>query len=190
MPSSTSSNKEKHLLFSEDPAHLERTIRKHQRSTSIDAAAFTSTDSRTHPSTDTRPSSSTDIPRSSSTDSTLRTSIDPQSRNMVTIVILRQDVTDDDFWQVVKHEKLGEGDFEVESSMSFGGSHWCRPMSMDAHRSTDHDEDRSTDYSRNRSTSSAESTAECSADHKLDVVHELLRKQVCSAEGEAAVDME
>ncbi|KAF3549505.1 hypothetical protein DY000_02007907 [Brassica cretica] len=53
----------------------------------------------------------------------------------------------DDFWQVVKHEKLGEGDFEVESSMSFGGSHWCRPMSIDAHRSTDHDEDRSIDYS-------------------------------------------
>ena len=33
-------------------------------------------------------------------------------------------IIDDDFWQVVKHEKLGEGDFEVESSMSFGGSHW------------------------------------------------------------------
>ncbi|KAF2604726.1 hypothetical protein F2Q70_00026646 [Brassica cretica] len=47
--------------------------------------------------------------------------------------------------------------------MSFGGSQWCRPMSMDAHRSTDHDEDRSTDYSGHRSTSSAESTAECSA---------------------------
>ncbi|KAF2547728.1 hypothetical protein F2Q70_00022468 [Brassica cretica] len=47
--------------------------------------------------------------------------------------------------------------------MSFGGSHWCRPMSMDTHRSTDHDEDRSTDYSKHRSTSSAESTAECSA---------------------------
>ena len=47
---------------------------------------------------------------------------------------------DDDFWQVVKHEKFGEGDFEVESSMSFGGSHWCRPMSMDTHRWTDHDE--------------------------------------------------
>ena len=57
-------------------------------------------------------------------------------------------ILDDDFWQVVKHEKLGEGDFEVESSMSFGGSHWCRPMSMDTHRSTDHDEDRSTDYSK------------------------------------------
>ena len=72
-------------------------------------------------------------------------------------------IIDDDFWQVVKHEKLGEGDFEVESSMSFGGSLWCRPMSMDAHRSTYHDEDRSTDYSNHRSTSSAESTAECSA---------------------------
>jgi len=64
-------------------------------------------------------------------------------------------ILDDDFWQVVQHEKLREGDFEVESSMSFGGSHWCRPMSMDAHRSIDQDKD--------RSTSSAESTAECSA---------------------------
>ena len=27
----------------------------------------------------------------------------------------------DDFWQVVKEEKLQEGDFQVESSMSFGG---------------------------------------------------------------------
>ena len=31
----------------------------------------------------------------------------------------------DDFWQVVMEEKLQEGDFEVESLMSFGGSHWC-----------------------------------------------------------------
>ncbi|KAF3522267.1 hypothetical protein F2Q69_00050341 [Brassica cretica] len=83
MPSSTRSNKEKHLLFSEDHAHLERTIRKDQHSTSLDAAAFMSTDSRTHSSTDTRPSSSTD--------STPRTSIDPQSQSMVAIVILRQD---------------------------------------------------------------------------------------------------
>ncbi|KAF3586182.1 hypothetical protein F2Q69_00028841 [Brassica cretica] len=74
-----------------------------------------------------------------------------------------RNATDDDFWQVVKHKKLGEGDFEIESSMSFGGSLWCRSMSMDAHRSTDHDEDQSTDYSNHRSTSSAKSTAECSA---------------------------
>ncbi|KAF2540866.1 hypothetical protein F2Q68_00032413 [Brassica cretica] len=44
--------------------------------------------------------------------------------------------------------------------MSFGGSHWCRPMSMDTHRSTDHNEDRSTDHSRHRSTSSAKSNAD------------------------------
>ncbi|KAF3506712.1 hypothetical protein F2Q69_00006429 [Brassica cretica] len=72
-------------------------------------------------------------------------------------------IGDDDFWQVVKHEKLGEGDFKVESSMSFGRSHWCRLMSMDTYRSIDHDGDRSTYYSKHRSTSSAESTAECSA---------------------------
>ncbi|KAF3547191.1 hypothetical protein DY000_02007133 [Brassica cretica] len=190
MPSSTRSNKDKHLLFSVDPAHLERTIRKDQRSTSLDTAAFTSTDSRTQPSTDIRPSSSTDLHRSTSIDTTPRTSIDHQSRNMVAIVILRQEdngnlydqdghlrnatgqkldaqgnvIHDTDATGAAQpHEKLGEGDFEVESSMSFGGSHWCRPMSMDTHRSTDHDEDRSTDYSKNRSTSSAESTAECSA---------------------------
>ncbi|KAF3540875.1 hypothetical protein F2Q69_00022348 [Brassica cretica] len=78
-------------LFSEDPAHLERTICKDQRSTSLDAAAFTSTDSRTQPSTDIQPSSSTDLHRSTSIDTTPRTSIHHQSRNMVAIVILRQD---------------------------------------------------------------------------------------------------
>ncbi|KAF2563775.1 hypothetical protein F2Q70_00017264 [Brassica cretica] len=76
MPSSTRSNKDKHLLFSEDPAHLERTICKDQRSISLDSAAFTSTDSRTQPSTDTRPSSSTDTRPSSSTDLHHSTSID------------------------------------------------------------------------------------------------------------------
>uniref|UniRef100_M4DXU5 Uncharacterized protein n=1 Tax=Brassica campestris TaxID=3711 RepID=M4DXU5_BRACM len=35
MPSSTTSNKDKHLLFSEDPAHLERTIRKDKLETVI-----------------------------------------------------------------------------------------------------------------------------------------------------------
>ncbi|KAF3591410.1 hypothetical protein DY000_02020157 [Brassica cretica] len=91
MPSSTRSNKDKHLLFSEDPTHLECTIRKDQCSTSLDAAAFTSTDSRNQPSTDIRPSSSTDLHRSTSIDTTPRTSIDHQLRNMVAIVILRQD---------------------------------------------------------------------------------------------------
>ncbi|KAF3591201.1 hypothetical protein DY000_02027042 [Brassica cretica] len=53
MSSSTRSNKDKHMIFSEDPAHLEHSIRKDQRSTSIDATTFTSTDSCTQPSTDT-----------------------------------------------------------------------------------------------------------------------------------------
>ena len=46
-------------------------------------------------------------------------------------------IIDDDFWQVVKHEKLQEVDFEVESLISFGGSHWCRSTSDFEHRSTD-----------------------------------------------------
>ena len=36
-------------------------------------------------------------------------------------------IIEDDFWQVVKEEKLQERDFDVESSMNFGGSHWYRP---------------------------------------------------------------
>ena len=43
-------------------------------------------------------------------------------------------IMDDDFLQVVKHEKLQEGDFQVESSMSFGGSHWCRSTPSHEHR--------------------------------------------------------
>ncbi|KAF3561666.1 hypothetical protein DY000_02016310 [Brassica cretica] len=82
MPSSTRSNKDKHLLFSQDPAHLERSIRKDQRSTSIDSEAFTSTDSCTQPSTDNRVSSSIDLPRSTSIDTTPHTSIDPHSRRI------------------------------------------------------------------------------------------------------------
>ncbi|KAF3558382.1 hypothetical protein F2Q69_00011570 [Brassica cretica] len=53
MPSSTRSNKDKHLLFSEDPAHLERSIRKDQRSTSIDATAHV--DRFLHPTVDRHP---------------------------------------------------------------------------------------------------------------------------------------
>ncbi|KAF2531854.1 hypothetical protein F2Q70_00030268 [Brassica cretica] len=52
-------------------------------------------------------------------------------------------IIDDDFWKVVRNEKLEEGYFEIESSMN-------------------HDEDRWTDYSSHRSTSSAKST-ECNA---------------------------
>ena len=69
----------------------------------------------------------------------------------------------DDFWQVAKHEKLQEGDFEVESSMSFGSSHWCRSMPDYEHRPTDFNEHRSTSLPKNRLTTPAESVASCNA---------------------------
>ncbi|KAF8095175.1 hypothetical protein N665_0339s0045 [Sinapis alba] len=43
---------------------------------------------------------------------------------------------DDNFWQKVKRERLQEGDFCVESFMSFGNSHWCRSTLSNEHRST------------------------------------------------------
>ena len=53
-------------------------------------------------------------------------------------------IIEDYFWQVVKEEKLQEDDFEVESLMSFGGSHWCRSTPTTEHRSTYTNQDQST----------------------------------------------
>ncbi|WZZ88662.1 hypothetical protein YC2023_117241 [Brassica napus] len=69
----------------------------------------------------------------------------------------------DDFWQVVKEEKLQEGDFEVESLLSFGGSHWCRSTQSHEHRSTEVIQNRSTSSPGHRSTTPKESTASCNA---------------------------
>ncbi|CAG7894263.1 unnamed protein product [Brassica rapa] len=69
----------------------------------------------------------------------------------------------DDFWQVVKEEKLQEGDFKVESMMSFGGSHWCRLTPSHEHRSTEVNQNRSTSSPGHRSTTPTESTASCKA---------------------------
>ncbi|KAF2582059.1 hypothetical protein F2Q68_00004695 [Brassica cretica] len=69
----------------------------------------------------------------------------------------------DDFWQVVKEEKLQEGDFEVESLMSFGGSHWCRSTPSHEHRSTEVIQNRLTSCPGHRSTTPTESTASCNA---------------------------
>ncbi|KAF2535841.1 hypothetical protein F2Q70_00002019 [Brassica cretica] len=91
MPSGTRSNKEKDLLFSDDPAHLERTIRRGQRSTLLDATTSSSIDTHNQPSTDTRPSSLIDPNHSTTIDTTLSTSIDTISSKMVNIIILTQD---------------------------------------------------------------------------------------------------
>ena len=68
-------------------------------------------------------------------------------------------IMDDDLWQVVKEAKLQEGDFQVESSMSFGGSHWCRSTPSFEHRPTETDEHRSTSVSPHRSTEEVASCA-------------------------------
>ena len=91
MPSSTRSNKGNQLLFSEDPAHLERSIRKDLRSASIDRTALPSTDTHVQQSTDIQTAPSIDtVRRSTSFDTSNRISIDTTPRSMVAIVILTQ----------------------------------------------------------------------------------------------------
>ncbi|KAF3528476.1 hypothetical protein DY000_02039556 [Brassica cretica] len=72
-------------------------------------------------------------------------------------------IIEDDFWQEVKEEKLQEGYFEVESLMSFGGSHWCRSTPDTEHRSTYTNSNRSTGVPEHRSTMPTESIAFCNA---------------------------
>ncbi|KAF2580928.1 hypothetical protein F2Q68_00004574 [Brassica cretica] len=105
MPSSTRSNKENQLLFSSDPASLERSIRKGRHSSSIDNNTSSSLDFRQPPSTqtpvlssDTRspPSTddtlpSTDIFHPMSIDTSVQTSIDTKPRDMVAALILVRD---------------------------------------------------------------------------------------------------
>ncbi|KAF3526774.1 hypothetical protein F2Q69_00045963 [Brassica cretica] len=90
MPSSTRSNKETQLIFSPDPASLERSIRKEARSLSTDNNTSVSLDSAQPPSTqtpvpsiDSRSPLSTDIFHPTSIDIPSRTSIDTDPRDMV-----------------------------------------------------------------------------------------------------------
>ncbi|KAF2613994.1 hypothetical protein F2Q70_00011433 [Brassica cretica] len=106
MPSSTRSNKETQLIFSPDPASLERSICKEAHSLSTDNNTSVSLDSAQPPSTHT-PVPSTDIRSPLSTNNTLlpstdifyptsidipsRTSIDTEPRGMVAPLILVRD---------------------------------------------------------------------------------------------------
>ncbi|KAF3500650.1 hypothetical protein F2Q69_00042209 [Brassica cretica] len=80
-------------------------------------------------------------------------------------------IIEDDFWQVVKEEEMQEGHLEVESLMSFSGSHWCQSTPTTEHRltyinqarSTGVPEYRSTGVPEYRSTTPTESTASCNA---------------------------
>ncbi|KAF2557519.1 hypothetical protein F2Q68_00015674 [Brassica cretica] len=106
MPSSTRSNKKNQLLFSPDPASLERSIRKEARSLSIDNNTSVSldsaqppstqtpvplTDSRSPLSTDNIDLPSTDIIHPTSIDIPSQTSIDTEPRDMVAPLILVRD---------------------------------------------------------------------------------------------------
>ncbi|KAF2533249.1 hypothetical protein F2Q70_00029903 [Brassica cretica] len=106
MPCSTRSNKETQLIFSPDPASLERTIRKEACSLSTNNNNSVSLDSTQPPSTQTPvPStdscsplsidkidlSSTDNLHSTSIDTPSRTSIDTEPRAMVAPLILVRD---------------------------------------------------------------------------------------------------
>ncbi|KAF2532789.1 hypothetical protein F2Q70_00029373 [Brassica cretica] len=165
---------------------LERSIRKEARSSLIDNNACLSLDSRqppsTHalvPSTDTRSPPLTEDTHLPLTDTfhptsiviPVRTSIDTEPRDMVTTLILVRDERGDVYDQeghlrnaiVGKEEKLQEGDFEVESLMTFGGSHWCRSKPSYEHRSTEVTQNRSTSSPGHRSTTPTESTASCNA---------------------------
>ncbi|WZZ51195.1 hypothetical protein YC2023_051302 [Brassica napus] len=77
MPSSTRSNKETQLLFSPDPASLERSIRKEARSSSIDNNTCSSLDFVQPPSTQTLVPSN-DIFHPTSIDTPSKTSIDAE----------------------------------------------------------------------------------------------------------------
>ncbi|KAF3504480.1 hypothetical protein F2Q69_00042337 [Brassica cretica] len=98
MPNNTRSNKETQLLFSPDPASLERLIRKEARSSSSDNNTCVSLDSAQPsstltlvPSTDTRSPLSTDNTHLSSTNILHPTSIDTEPRENVLPLILVQD---------------------------------------------------------------------------------------------------
>ena len=93
MSSTTRSNKEQTLLFS-DPARLEHSIRKENRTASIENNTCSSTDTRPQPSTKTTlPSTNTSHPTSINTSH--RTSIDTVLRDMVATIVLIQDANGD-----------------------------------------------------------------------------------------------
>ncbi|KAF3585229.1 hypothetical protein F2Q69_00029339 [Brassica cretica] len=110
MPSSTRSNKESQLLFSPDPASLERSIRKEVRTLSIDnntcssldfvqlpstQTLVPSTDTRSPPSTEDTHLPSTDIVHPTSIDTPSQKLIDTKPRDMVaTLILVRDDKGD------------------------------------------------------------------------------------------------
>ncbi|KAF2619575.1 hypothetical protein F2Q68_00039709 [Brassica cretica] len=173
MPSSTGSNKETQLIFSSDPASLERLIRKEIRSSSIDNNTSSSVDSRQPPSTQT-PVSSTDTRSSPSTedtplpsidtfhpisiDTSVRTSIDTEPRDMVATLILVRDERGD------LHDQEGEAARKRFRSRKLDEFRRIALVSIDAGLRTSIDGLQSksiTGSPEHRSTTPTESIASC-----------------------------
>lgn len=70
-------------------------------------------------------------------------------------------IKDNDIWQVVKQEKLQEGDFEGESLISFSSLHWCRSTPREEHRPTSAYEHQPTHHVMHWSTPFIESVGSC-----------------------------
>ncbi|KAF3542849.1 hypothetical protein DY000_02007743 [Brassica cretica] len=160
MPSSTRSNKESQLLFSPDPASLERSIRKEARSSSIDNNTYSSldfvqlpstqtlvpsTDTRSPPSTEDTHLPSTDIIHPTSIDTPSQKLIDTKPRDMVATLILVRDDNGD------LHDQDGAAIPEGRSTSDF------------KHRSTHTSPNRSTRTPEDRPMTPAESSTSCNA---------------------------
>ncbi|KAF3597249.1 hypothetical protein DY000_02022496 [Brassica cretica] len=182
MPNSTRSNKETQLLFSPDPASLERSIRKEARSSSIDnntclsldfsqppstQALYPSTDTRSPPSTkDTHlPSNDTVHPKLIDTPS--QTSIDNEPRDMVATLILVRDERGDlhdqgGHLRNAAGREAARGRFRSRKSDEFRRIALVSTPDYE-HRSTDPSPNRSTGSPEHRSMTPMESTTSCNA---------------------------
>ncbi|KAF3542375.1 hypothetical protein DY000_02008271 [Brassica cretica] len=180
MPRSTRSNKETQLLFSPDPASLERSIRKEARSSSIDNNTGSSLDfvqppstqtlvppieTRSPPSTEDTHLQSTDIVHPTSIDTPSQTSIDTELRDMVaTLILVRDNNGDLHDQEGLLRNAAGEGRKAARRRFrSIGISHWCRSTPDFKHRSTYTSPNRSTGSLEHRPMTPTESTASCNA---------------------------
>ncbi|CAN6868570.1 unnamed protein product [Brassica oleracea] len=92
MPIGTKSSKEE-LLFFSNPARLERSIRKENRTSSINTTSTTSIDTTSTTSIDTTSTTSIDICDRATIDSSTRTSVDtnPRADTVATLVLQRDE---------------------------------------------------------------------------------------------------
>ncbi|KAG5388383.1 hypothetical protein IGI04_029924, partial [Brassica rapa subsp. trilocularis] len=138
MPNNTRINKKNQLLFSSDPASLERSIRKGIRSSSINNNTSSLLDFRQPPSTQTLVSSTdTRSPPSTkdtlpSTDIVHPTSIDTEPQDMVATLILIRDEKGD-LHDQEGHLRNAVGSLEHRSMTPTGSTASCNVVRIMTH---------------------------------------------------------